>query len=444
MIRPRGKNWGSTPGGRCSVARAHQVRTQGLRDRGVSAFRCLRPRWATRSRCRRSLTVFLLTCALLFGLVAVAEADEFVVFSDPGLRAAVVGQLVTQGQVPPGSDGTTITPSDMQTITALAAPNQGIVRLGGLETAVNLTSLVLCGNRIADISPLTGLASLRQLDLSGNDLDLAPGSPATSIIATLEGSGAHVSHGAQRVCLLAPAFSSSASTYRSLVTFSTSISPRGAGLSGATKLLLYHLEAEVVTERVKGKKKRFAVNYWRLRRTLIMRSGPATGLSARTRLPYAGKWQARAVYAGAPDYVACGSASSLFTVHDPRIQAAIGWALRRRGSHDWDHYCLRFVCASYMSGAHATVRRYETARQAARALRASAHRSINAPRGAWVFYDSTPLGHVGISLGNGTMISDYGGAGVKVLRITQGGHYVGWAAPPLSPPIRDWAQPTAR
>ncbi len=61
----------------------------------------------------------------------------------------------------------------------------------------------------------------------------------------------------------------------------------------------------------------------------------------------------------------------------------------------------------------------------------------NAPRGALVFY-RTNLGHVGISLGNGTMINDCGYAGVKIMPIKNTMHYIGWAAPPLSPPITDW------
>jgi cell wall-associated NlpC family hydrolase len=103
---------------------------------------------------------------------------------------------------------------------------------------------------------------------------------------------------------------------------------------------------------------------------------------------------------------------------------------------------LRFVSESYARGAHSSVRRWETAKQAAKALHATANRSADAPRGTWVFYDSTANGHVGISLGNGTMINDYGDAGVKIMRIKSGGHYIGWAAPPVSPAINDWKQPT--
>jgi cell wall-associated NlpC family hydrolase len=120
--------------------------------------------------------------------------------------------------------------------------------------------------------------------------------------------------------------------------------------------------------------------------------------------------------------------------------------MRQLGSHGWDHYCLRFVGDAYTSGSHASVHRYETAKQAADALHAAARPNTDAPRGAWVFYHSmhgsTDLGHVGISLGDGTMINDNGGEGVRIMSIAHTAHYIGWAAPPLSPPITDWLEPT--
>jgi hypothetical protein len=391
---------------------------------------------------RQLSTAFLIAVAVLFGAVGAAHADAYVAFSDPILRTAVASQLVKQGQLPPGSDGTTITTSDIETLTVLSASGQGIARLGGLQSAVNLTSLVLARNKIADITELSGLTRLTELDLSGNYLDVGPGTPAMSIIATLEGLGAHVSYGSQHAQLSKLAVSSSASTYGKSATFSAVIAPPGAALSGASKVRLCHLETKTVTKLVNGKKKKVAVNYWRLRRTLTMQGSSAGHLSAKTRLPYAGVWRVQVTYGGSADYESCKSTLKTFVVRDPRIDAAIAWGRRGLGSHTWDHYCLRFVSDCYASGAHASVHRYQTAKEAARALHAAAHRSANAPRGAWVFYDSTALGHVGISLGNGTMINDYGGAGVKIMRIKSAGHYVGWAAPPLSPPISDWNQPT--
>lgn len=391
---------------------------------------------------RQLLGVLLLAAALLLGAVTAANADPFVVFTDSNLRAAVVHQLVSQGQIPPGSNGTTITPSDIATLTALSAPGRGIVHLDGLQQAVNLTSLDLGGNRIGSIAPLSGLTILTELDVSRNDLDLAAGSPAISVIVALEGLGAHVSYKPQLACLSKPAVSSSASTYGKSVTFSARTTPRGAAASGTAKVRLYHLETKTVTTTIKGKKKKVAVNYWRLRRKLTMRGSSTGGLSATGKLPYAGNWQAQVAYASSGDYVSCESSVMAFVVQDPRIQAAIGWAMHRLGSHSWDHYCLRFVCDCYASGARASIRRYQTAKQAADALHASSHPSTNAPRGALVFYDSmhgsTDLGHVGISLGNGTIINDYGSAGVEVMGIKCALHYIGWAAPPLSPPISDW------
>jgi len=389
----------------------------------------------------RFLGALLLATTLLLGAISAAEADEYVVFGDSSLRAAVVGQLVRQGQLPLGSDGTTIAPSDADTLTALSAPNQGIARLDGLQHAENLASLDLHGNEIADISALGGLTKLTTLDVSGNHLDVAVGTPAMSVIAALEGSGTVVSYGSQHAQLSSLGISSSAASFGKSVTFSARIAPPGAASSGASTVRLYHLETKTVTRKIKGKRKKFAVNYWRLRRTLAMRAGASGALSIKGKLPYAGKWQAKVAYAGSADYESCKSATNAFVVRDPRVERAIRWAMRRRGSHSWDHYCLRFAGDCYARGAGASVHRYDTARQAARALHATSHRSTNAPRGAWVFYDSTPGGHVGLSLGGGMMINDYGGAGVKVMPITAGGHYIGWAAPSLSPPIVDWKQP---
>ena len=108
---------------------------------------------------------------------------------------------------------------------------------------------------------------------------------------------------------------------------------------------------------------------------------------------------------------------------------------------------MRFVNDAYERGARAIAVRYRTAKQAATALHASAHRGSNPPRGAYVFYDSwhgsADLGHVGISLGNGTMIHAYGCAGVRITPIRISLHYIGWAAPPLSPGITDWKTPPA-
>jgi cell wall-associated NlpC family hydrolase len=371
-----------------------------------------------------------------------------VAFSDPSLRAAVASQLVDQGVIAPGSDGTTVTASDMLALKTLSVADQGIVRLDGLQYAANLTSLDLGGNEIATITPLAGLTNLTELDASSNELDLALGSPAMAVISALKGCGAHVAYQPQRTELSRPFVPVSAAKYGTSVTFTASLAPQAALTSGTAELHLYHLETKIVTKKTGGVYRRVRVNYWRLHSTLAMRAYSAKGLSVAYKLPHAGKWQAQVTYAGSADYEPCDSTVSAFVVRDPRIEAAISWAKRRLGSHRWDHYCTRFVSDCYERGAGATVYRYRTAKQAADALHAAAHPGTNPPRGALVFHHSwhgrTDLGHVGISLGNGTMINDFGDAGVKIISIHHMSGYIGWAAPPVSPPIIDWNQPTAR
>jgi cell wall-associated NlpC family hydrolase len=269
-----------------------------------------------------------------------------------------------------------------------------------------------------------------------------------AVISALKGRGAHVAYQPQRAELSRPFVPASAAKYGKSVTFTADLAPQSALTSGTAELRLYHLETKTVTQHISGTRKTVRVNYWRLRRTLSMQADSAEGLSVNYKLPYAGKWRARVTHAGSADYEPCTSTVSAFVVRDPRIEAAISRARRRLGSHRWDHYCMRFVSDCYGRGAGATVHRYRTAKQAADALHAAAHRGTNPPRGALVFHHSwhgrTDLGHAGISLGNGTMINDFGGAGVRIIAIHHMAGYIGWAAPPISPPIIDWNQPMAR
>ena len=157
------------------MLRTHGADVPGPHVRSASLAGASRASSTTDGDGRQLFTVFLLAVALLFGVVAVARADVLVVFDDSNLRSAVVSQLVAQGRIPQGSDGTTITPSDMQTLTTLPVPDRGIARLEGLEDAVNLRSLDLGGNEIADITPLAGLTNLTDLDVVRNELDVTAG-----------------------------------------------------------------------------------------------------------------------------------------------------------------------------------------------------------------------------------------------------------------------------
>jgi hypothetical protein len=236
-----------------------------------------------------------------------------------------------------------------------------------------------------------------------------------------------------RVCLstpTAPSFVSRSSAFTSRAI----LRRRSAASSRRVSLQCYRYE-----------KQRNGTHKWVLRK--VVSAAPAarpgyTLATARFALPYTGTWRVRAYHAADTLNAATYSGWRYLTVEDPRIEAAIRWARARLGSHGWDHYCLRFASDAWASGAHTSVLRFDTAKHAADYLHASRHPSANAPRGAYVFYHSYhpegDLGHVGISLGNGTMISDNGGEGVCIKPIRYGLSYIGWAAPPVSPRISDW------
>ena len=87
---------------------------------------------------------------------------------DTALRQAVQETLKIPADRP-------LTPADLQHLTGLDAREKGIVNLTGLEHATDLQALVLIGNKIHDISPLSGCTELGFLDLGGNQIsDLRP------------------------------------------------------------------------------------------------------------------------------------------------------------------------------------------------------------------------------------------------------------------------------
>lgn len=97
-------------------------------------------------------------------------------------------------------------------------------------------------------------------------------------------------------------------------TFSVGITPGAAGAAGASKLFLLHQETKTVVKKVKGKKKRVKVTYWRQRAKLVMRSSSSGVLSVTAKLSQKGKWKAYAVYAGSEGYLAASSGTRAFTV----------------------------------------------------------------------------------------------------------------------------------
>lgn len=78
---------------------------------------------------------------------------------DPNLRAAVREALGIPDDDP-------LTQLDMEQLTALSAEERQITSLIGLEYAAHLTSALLEGNPISDLSPLAGLVQLRMLNMA--------------------------------------------------------------------------------------------------------------------------------------------------------------------------------------------------------------------------------------------------------------------------------------
>lgn len=142
-------------------------------------------------------------------------------------------------------------------------------------------------------------------------------------------------------------------------------------------------------------------------------------------------------------------------------EAAISWAQQRIGSEKWWNYCLRFVANAFMreedkpAGWNSPL---DAARDYAHFDRQDQmpYGWRLAPRGAIIFFDKNgpnPYGHVGIYLGNGSIIHAYGIVKVSTIEEALGkpdiGQYLGWSYPPEvwrsasienQPPIADAGQ----
>ena len=116
-------------------------------------------------------TLFLLMY-LTLPLTATAQVVDI---PDSNLRAEIEKAL---GKAP----GTTITATEMATLTRLEAKNANISDLTGLEGATNLKSLRLGGNSISGIAPVTGLTNLKVLSLWTNSIsDISPVEALTNL-----------------------------------------------------------------------------------------------------------------------------------------------------------------------------------------------------------------------------------------------------------------------
>ena len=104
----------------------------------------------------------LVVLLVLVGVVNVVWAEGPVYFADANLKAAVEAEL---GISDPNA-------TDMLGLTELDDDYSGIVDLTGLEYATNISQLILQYNFIDsnDLTPLSGLNSLTQLLLTGNNI----------------------------------------------------------------------------------------------------------------------------------------------------------------------------------------------------------------------------------------------------------------------------------
>ena len=131
-------------------------------------------------------------------------------------------------------------------------------------------------------------------------------------------------------------------------------------------------------------------------------------------------------------------------------EAAIAWAQNRLGSRHWYELCLRFAANAFMQKGGPPAEVPEgTWTSALDACNGDEDYDLvlqdydswaNAPRGVLVFFGETndnQFGHVGIHLGDGTIVHSYGK--VRIDKIEQAeelgegnliGSYLGWAYPP--------------
>ena len=108
-----------------------------------------------------------LICFLMFSCNDRLAASA-VEIADPHLRHAIRHALALP-------DNTPITEQEMLRLKRLSAWNSEITDLSGLEHAIFLIDLGLCGNQIDDLRPLAGLVHLEHLSLCVNQIaDISP------------------------------------------------------------------------------------------------------------------------------------------------------------------------------------------------------------------------------------------------------------------------------
>ena len=123
----------------------------------------------------------------------------------------------------------------------------------------------------------------------------------------------------------------------------------------------------------------------------------------------------------------------------PGSQNAIGWAMSRIGQGGWAGWCERFVENAFGTGG-----RYASAWAAASAMMTNPGGAMaNAPAGSLLFFkphaSNQGFGHVGISLGDGRMVSaTNNGPEVTGSSSYWQGLFAGWGPPRFANGVRDF------
>jgi len=126
---------------------------------------------------------------LMLTLVAawcIPAAGDVVNFPDANLEQEIRDALNIPSPTP-------ITQADMANLEWLQCGPGGIENLGGLESASNLWSLWVWGNDVSDLSPIAGLSSLLDANLSNCQIQELPSNHAWSSILSLSLSGNQIS-----------------------------------------------------------------------------------------------------------------------------------------------------------------------------------------------------------------------------------------------------------
>lgn len=110
-----------------------------------------------------------------------------------------------------------------------------------------------------------------------------------------------------------------------------------------------------------------------------------------------------------------------------RAENAIAWYQARFGSTAYEGYCEMAVENAYgRTGIYASA----MADWNDAVARGTAHRDLNAPRGALVFWNiSYPYGHVGISRGDGTFVATSVNGRIGSASLPYYANYLGWSWP---------------